>query len=173
MKIYSFPDPKKGQTFTDDCVIAAVKLYEEAHGRPSDALDLSVVRDDRGKPSLAGLDGTCISVTHTDGLLLVAVAPFAVGIDAEKEDRRVRHPAALAVRYFTPEEAASLGETVSERGFLELWVKKEALSKLIGLGIPSMRKESVFDKRYSLERVDDYDGYIVYTARYAKPRETT
>ena len=169
MKLYAFPDPKRGRAFTDDCVIAAVKLYEEENGRASDALDLSVVRDENGKPSLAGLDGTFISVTHTDGLLLVAVAPYPVGIDAEKQDRRVRHPASLARRYFTPEEAASLGEDVCERDFLDLWVRKEALSKLVGRGIPCMREASAFDARFVLERVDDYDGYLVYAARYADP----
>ncbi len=106
-----------------------------------------------------------VSVTHTKGLALIAVSPFPIGIDAEREEKTVRRPEALARRYFTKEDAGALEkEDFSDKAFLTMWVKKEALSKLIGRGVPCMREKSVFGKELVFERLG-IPGYTVFAVR--------
>lgn len=90
-----------------------------------------------GRPVLAGGDGPELSVTHTEGLLLVAWHPsLAVGVDVERGDRAV--DPALVDRIATPAERSALaGLPPSSRseGLLRLWVRKEAVAKADGRGL--------------------------------------
>ncbi len=166
MKIYSFECEKHSVNATDDIIISAVKLYFEEKGKNADELPIRVIRDEYGKPHISGTDGISVSVTHAETLQLVAVAQYEIGIDAEKEGKRVRNPASLARRYFCEDEIEFLGENPDIDEFLDMWVKKEALSKLIGRGIPCMREMSVFSDKVAFERISDYDGYVVYFVRF-------
>lgn len=167
MKIYSFEYEKHSENATDDIIISAVKLYLEDKGRDSDELRISVIRDEYGKPHITGTDEIFVSVTHAEALLLVAVAPYEIGIDAEKRGRRVKHPASLSKRYFCEDEIEFLGENPGVDDFVDMWVKKEALSKLIGRGVPCMREMSVFSDKVVFESISHYDGYVVYSVKYS------
>ncbi|MBR3994628.1 MAG: 4'-phosphopantetheinyl transferase superfamily protein [Clostridia bacterium] len=125
-----------------------------------------ILRDSFGKPEIVGVDGIYVSVTHDKDLCLVAVAPFPVGIDMERVERCVKNPLALAKRYFCEDEVAFLGENPTNAEFTDMWVKKEALSKLIGRGVPAMREKSVFSEDVVFEKTDGFDGYIVYCVQY-------
>lgn len=166
MKIYSYECKKHSKKNTDDFVISSARLYLMDKGEPCGELTIGVYRDEYGKPHIAGARGLYVSVTHAESLLLVAVARYEIGIDAEKEGRWVKHPARLAKRYFCEDETAYLGENPTNAEFFDMWVKKEALSKLIGRGIPCMREMSVFSDKVAFEKISDYDGYIVYSVRY-------
>ena len=92
-----------------------------------------------GKPT-AWIGGTMAGVhfnlSHTRGMVAVAVAPFEHGLDVEPLDRTVN--LSIAGRYFCPEEIAWLGGLPEERrgeGFLRLWTLKEAFIKATGLGL--------------------------------------
>lgn len=160
MKIYSYPYKKSSEN-SDREIIISVRTYLECKNT-----DVTVTRDEYGKPHIAKPQGIFVSVTHAENLLLVAVAEHEIGIDAEREGRRVRNPSALARRYFCEDEIDFLGENPTETTFTDMWVKKEALSKLLGKGVPAMREMSVFSERVILKRQTVYSGYVVYTAEW-------
>jgi len=97
-----------------------------------------IVRDDRGKPRLAGDAPVAFGLTHGGDHCIVAVRPNApVGIDAEALAPVADGPA-LARRFFAPEEAAALARrpaAIRDRAFLSVWTRKEAVLKALGLGL--------------------------------------
>jgi 4'-phosphopantetheinyl transferase len=100
------------------------------------------VAGENGKP-VAWLDDRpaplSFNLSHTDGMVGVAVAPWGgcdVGFDLERLDRRVTMD--IAGRFFRPEEVAWLGslpESARPEGFLQLWTLKEAFIKATGEGL--------------------------------------
>ena len=92
-------------------------------------------RNSQGKPFLE--DGTLdFNVSHSRDRLLVAVtAGRAVGVDIEFR-RGGLSMQSIAKRWFAPEEQEFF-QTLEkpEKGFFEIWAKKEAYVKALGLGI--------------------------------------
>jgi 4'-phosphopantetheinyl transferase len=91
--------------------------------------------DDRG--SLSGLE---FNLSHSADLALVAVArERPVGVDLERWKHEMDH-LALATRFFSPAERASL-QALAERGeqlvhgFFAAWTRKEAYLKARGEGV--------------------------------------
>ncbi|MDJ0789143.1 MAG: 4'-phosphopantetheinyl transferase superfamily protein [Myxococcota bacterium] len=119
-------------------------LAEGLGGEPA-AIPLSV--EESGRPFLDGDGDVRISVTHTEGLVACAVGRVsALGVDAERQDRRPRS-LALARRYFAPAEVRaleSLPEDGVHRHFLALWTCKEALGKALGQGVGPVLGNPVF-----------------------------
>ncbi len=161
MKIYSFEHCRNREN-SDIEILAAVSEYLGCEL----GVGVEVWRDEYGKPRVVGLENVYVSVTHSENLLLVAVSENEVGIDAEKAARRVKNPAALAKRYFCADEIEFLGDNPSQEDFCDMWVKKEAVSKLIGKGVGCMKYESVFSNRFKITKIQDYDGFIVYCAAF-------
>ena len=162
MKIYSFHYEKRKEN-SDKEIIFAVRAY-----LCNEKLQISVMRDEYGKPHIIGDENVFVSVTHAENLLLVAVSEKEIGIDAERCDRHVRNFRSLSERYFTREETDFLGDDFTKEDFLDMWVKKEALSKLLGGGVPCMKSMSVFDGRISFSKHSEYDGFIVYSVTFNK-----
>ena len=91
-----------------------------------------------GKPYLPG--GSYFSISHADGLVLLAVSGRGeIGCDTERLDRPLRSEAAIRRKIALPGE--------EDVPLLKLWVKKEAVFKAGGEG-------NVFFP-------DVLDGYIV------------
>jgi 4'-phosphopantetheinyl transferase len=98
------------------------------------------VANDHGKPRVApeaGLPAPSFNIAHTAGIAVAAVTSGCdVGVDVESRDRHV-HARRLADRFFTPKEAADLGElppaALRDRFFLT-WTLKEAYIKALGRG---------------------------------------
>lgn len=93
-----------------------------------------------GKPRLAGESESALrfNLSHTNGFAACAVARHRhVGIDVERL-REIEDATAIARRYFSPTEAATLGvldgRSRTER-FVELWTLKEAHIKAVGSGL--------------------------------------
>lgn len=115
------PDPNERRR------VAAEEFFAAA-GLPS----RRIFNDERGKPYFEG-EGLYLSPTHTQNFYAVAFAPFPVGLDAEKEDTeniRVRE------KYFSEEEKSL--------PFSAVWTAKEAVAKILGDGIASLRRIRVF-----------------------------
>lgn len=97
--------------------------------------ELRFNRNAQGKPFLE--DGKLdFNVSHSRDRLLIAVtAGRAVGIDIEFR-RGGLNMASIAKRWFAPAEQEffqTLGKP--EEGFFEIWAKKEAYVKALGIGI--------------------------------------
>ncbi len=163
MKIYSFE--KKSDTVTEEKIKETVNIFLSEKNAEFTG-KVSVFRDDYGKPKLAGIENLYVSVTHAENLLLVAVSDREIGIDAEQVNRKVRNFHSLANRYFTKEELDFLGDNYTIDDFLRMWVKKEALSKLTGRGIPDFKEYSIFSEKFKISENTDYTNFIIYIAEY-------
>jgi 4'-phosphopantetheinyl transferase len=88
-----------------------------------------------GKPEVKGL---AFSISHTDGLSLLAVhAKDPVGVDLEMTSPS-RKDAALEAQILTPQESASyfsLPEKDRQTHFFRIWTAKEAYLKALGFGL--------------------------------------
>lgn len=95
---------------------------------------LRFVRDERGRPELAGSGGPSFSLSHTDGMVACAVSESGtVGVDVEGDRGRIDIHG-IAGRFFAPAEARA----VRERGagaFTRIWTLKEAFLKATGEGL--------------------------------------
>lgn len=79
-----------------------------------------------------------ISISHTRGCGLLAVAGHPVGADVEHGRRRAWSPE-MAAKALTPAERAHVGAIAGaeerNRAFLRCWTRKEAVLKAVGTGI--------------------------------------
>ena len=162
-KIYKYPIPTTANS--DPEIILSVKEFIKEF-ICAEIPEFSVIRDKNGKPFIVGIDGIYVSVAHDKDLCLVAVSQREIGIDIERAERKVKNPTALARRYFCEDEIEFLGDSPTAEAFADMWVRKEALAKLIGRGVPCMKEKSVFSRDVILTRLTEYDGYIVYVAEY-------
>jgi 4'-phosphopantetheinyl transferase len=119
------------------------ELYVTAHGLARIALgqtsganpqDIDIVPDGRGRPSSPQCPDLDLSLSHTDGLVAVAVARQArCGVDVEALTART----VLTACVLTEAELACLSaepDHVPER-FHRYWTLKEAISKVSGQGL--------------------------------------
>lgn len=84
-----------------------------------------------GKPAVVGTDLE-LSVSHSGDVVMVAVtAGAACGVDVERLDGR-RDSAALGRLVLAESERASV---LTEREFLRVWTRKEAVTKATGDGL--------------------------------------
>jgi phosphopantetheinyl transferase len=95
----------------------------------------------RGRPDLVPTPGVpflSVSLSHTDGLVVLAVTEAGdVGIDVERIEPR-RRIVEIAKRCFASEETAALRTASTERRpvlFATLWILKESYLKARGVGI--------------------------------------
>ena len=127
--------------------------YAAAHALLRHALDRitgerrpwQFAADAYGKPSLdPPLDAVHFNLSHTDGLVAVAVNPRGdVGVDVESG---LREPdeSTFSSLILAPEELAELdGCADRPNRLLRTWVAKEAVAKAIGLGLSLPVKEIV------------------------------
>lgn len=126
---------------THVCARAHVRrcLSHERPAVPETAWTFS--RTEAGKPFVTGPTAFAppldLSLSHTDGLVVCAVASAPVGVDAEP---LARAPEILetVLRAFAPPEVAALlalAPAERERRAVELWTVKEAYLKALGTGI--------------------------------------
>jgi len=101
------------------------------------AAAVRVVRDARGRPVVCGRDDLGVSVSHSMGLILVAIGQHCrVGVDVEPVmDRGL---ARLRYHALTDAELAELelhDRSRQTEVLLGYWTRKEALLKAAGLGL--------------------------------------
>ncbi len=125
----------------------------------TDSGSLSFAVSDKGKPYLLNHRNIEFSISHTDGLVAVALSDKAVGIDIEK----IR-PVDLKIseRFFSKADMTYIfnGETDKAERFFEVWTKKEAVAKHSGEGLADNFKcENVLSDATVKTFVED--GYAV------------
>lgn len=98
--------------------------------------DWRVVRDPLGKPFVvtpSGEPGPAVSLSHTDGVVAVALAESgSIGIDVERH--RQRDFSALAAQAFGPLEQARVA-VGGEAAFYRIWTLREAMAKATSEGL--------------------------------------
>lgn len=156
------------------------QLYRVAHamlrvmlgqhlGWPPSALGFE--EGEHGRPRLSTPAELDFNLSHTRGLVAVALAPGAeVGIDVE-EVRASRVTANLKQTVFAPEELESLAPMARDQevtAFFKLWTLKEAYLKVRGFGMGVLPLDAfAFDvERACLVRApDDPARWTFETAR--------
>lgn len=131
---------------------------------------LEFTRGAHGKPMLAGDAEPQFNVSHSGDWGLVAVAPFAVGVDVEQV-REQRALPALQKRFLADGERDLIGRLSQSRGdaaFFIVWSRKEAYLKAAGFGLaaPLSRVDSSADRLTELDETGaQIDGDTPWTAR--------
>jgi 4'-phosphopantetheinyl transferase len=115
------------------------RFEQSEHGRPH------VSREHAGVPGLSDL---CFNISHTDGLIAIAVTRHGdVGVDVENAEAR-RAPIDVAGAYFAPAEVAALHQEPAarqSRAFFRWWTLKESYIKARGLGLSLPLDQFSFD----------------------------
>jgi len=88
-----------------------------------------------GRPVLLGRDDVAFSLSSTDGLIAVAVAPVDVGVDVETVGRVAADDLASALDSSERAAVDALSEPDRSAAALRCWVRKEALLKGRGTGL--------------------------------------
>lgn len=94
-----------------------------------------------------GLGDLRFNLSHTDGLVAVAVARGEVGVDVEDTWRR-SHTDQIAEHFFAAGEVAGLRALPGERQhgrFFDLWTLKEAYIKARGMGLAISLQRFAYD----------------------------
>lgn len=103
--------------------------------QPPEALAFDVQA--QGKPVLRTAPGLHFNLSHTRGLVALAVCREAeLGVDVEAIDPSL-DPLRLAARHFSPRERETLAaaEAAQYERFFEVWTLKEAWLKALGCGL--------------------------------------
>jgi 4'-phosphopantetheinyl transferase len=104
-------------------------------GLPPHAVPITYT--EAGKPVLVGPAPPYFNLTHTTGLVLIAVGPRRVGIDVERV-RALPDADGLIERFFSAAERAEYRDLPGDRrpaAFLRGWVCKEAVIKAAGASV--------------------------------------
>jgi 4'-phosphopantetheinyl transferase len=91
-----------------------------------------------GKPGLVPRRAIEFNMSHSGGIVLIALAQhIPIGVDVEVQ-RPMPERAAIVRRYFHPGEAADFAAVPpadAEAAFFRCWSRKEAVVKALGLGM--------------------------------------
>ena len=123
--------------------------------------DIEILRTEKGKPYVksrgdvqTGPEGgreIHVSASHSGAYFVCAISDRPVGVDVQ-ERRRV-NAEGISRRYFSAGEQEYVKE-LGEKGFFTIWTRKEARSKLTGLGLEELMKGTEVLER---EDVDFFD----------------
>lgn len=109
---------------------AARLLLDYALERDYGITDAEIAKTDKGKPCILNHPNVFISITHTHGIVAVAVSDSPVGIDCENlGELRLR----VMEKMFTEDEREYVGDDPLR--FYEIWTRKESYGKLTGTGL--------------------------------------
>lgn len=135
----------------------------------------------RGKPFVASAQAPAFNVSHSHGVLVLAVTSgYEVGVDLEWIDPRL-DVMAIARRFLSPEDAAhlsSLGAAAQAATFFRLWTRKEAYAKASGAGLgvgigedPASRTRTapISDRTCTIVDIDPARGCVGALAYEAPP----
>lgn len=94
-----------------------------------------IVRGERGRPRLEGIDAIDFNISHTDDVAFIGIARgVRIGVDIERADRDVNADG-LARKFLTAAEQAAIAPLPADERrlqFLRYWTCKEAMSKATG-----------------------------------------
>ena len=106
----------------------AARSYLQDYGDDVNRYEIEV--DQWGKPFFPHLN-IDFSISHSGAMWMCAFSEKPCGVDIQ--ERKKAKWESISERFYTPEERAFVEEN-GEDGFFKVWVRKEALGKLIGRG---------------------------------------
>ena len=120
-----------------------------------------ILKTENGKPYVNN-EGVFFSISHTHGLVAVAVADSPVGIDCELIIKKSKEDAKrFSARFFTQGEFDYLSEKdFNSLEFFKLWTAKEAVIKKRGSNMSDIKKIDV--RTENIEFFTE-NGYIIST----------
>lgn len=160
MNIYIYPNKKSYTSIDTDKFI--IKSVQSLTGKKAE--DVKISRTKYGKPYIENSD-LHIGVTHTDGILIIALGFCVIGIDAEPENRALKKIDLIVERFFSDKEReyiySGAGDLKRQR-FIEVWVKKEAYIKHMGKRVFDIADADSYILQGNYKKIA-VDGYVVYT----------
>lgn len=130
----------------DNCQI--LKNWIATHlseARNDGKLNLIIETTPSGKPYLKDYPSLFFNLSHTDNLILIAIADSLVGVDVEKNERNADKEAIIK-HFFSEREQQSFfsqPEKLRQQAFVKGWTRKEAILKATGEGLSAMKKYEV------------------------------
>lgn len=113
-----------------------------------DAASVRFLHADGKKPRLAATGALTFSLSHTDGLALIAVSSDReVGVDVERQTEMIDIDT-VAAAFLPPAEVAAVAMAppdVRRRAFFTAWTRHEARLKLRGLGLEASQSSGTED----------------------------
>ena len=79
--------------------------------------NVEIIKTEKGKPYFKHIPDLFFSVSHTEGLTVIALGDSEVGVDVE----RLRKADLRVIKRFLKEEADYIAECDSDRRFFEIW----------------------------------------------------
>lgn len=127
-------------------------------------IDFQYIHGADGKPYWKDVSMPFFNVSHSDGVVVLAVSDREIGIDIQKI--KSKNELQMAERFYSEKEAALVAKSENEgfELFYKFWARKEALGKCTGKGVrPYLDTDtsdinSEFMKRFwwMEARTDDY-----------------
>lgn len=138
--------------------VMAFRLLQEMTG----IRDLEFVIGEHGKPSIKGHPELHFNLSHCHCAVACAVDDAPVGVDIERVGRYKRFLAECTlsddefhhIHYSSPDTSVPRPSAETDLLFTVLWTKKEALIKLLGIGIGSAE--------HIRNVLADYDGKVLF-----------
>ena len=131
----------------------------------------SVRRTETGAPDIAGHPDIRISISHSGPYAVAVAAESGVGVDLERDEAR---PDCLIEHFYSDAEKRALSKLsglARTRLANQLWCRKEAASKVVGLGgalpfseIDCSQDETTIRGRRIALRSDVQGGYVAAIA---------
>ncbi len=119
-----------------DLTVAKKAILNEYSARSGKVC--AIEYSESGKPYVIadGQQCSCVSISHTDGVLAMAFSQREVGVDIERADRKIK---------------------IKQCPDIESWTRIEAYCKMLGVGLSkSMLTSPIPDKGTSTRRVGEY-----------------
>ena len=121
-----------------------------------------IERDRFGKPYFVEMPTVKFNVSHTRNAIVVGFSEQPIGVDVEKITKRVEN---IEHRFFTKNECDYvLSCENQDKGFYEVWTRKEAYTKYLGKGLSyPFNSFDVFENRDISEKIRTVqrDEYII------------
>ena len=111
----------------------ALWVLEELAAHASRSIAFPIALAPLGRPYFVGEGAPDFNLSHTEGLAAAILGDSRVGIDVQVESESL-DVERLAARFFGENEKA-LVRGAPRALFFELWTKKEALGKCLGVGL--------------------------------------
>ena len=136
------------------------------------AIDLTIVRTEKGKPHLEDIPDLHYNISHSGEWVVMAQSDMEVGIDVE----RIREPQyRIAERFFSAQELQELNRLngkAKKEFFFDLWTLKESYLKLLGKGLTKSLGSFTLKRGkggFRLVTGDKTDGSVHFTQVLVDP----